>query len=134
MHRRLLLAAVALSLAGCAGMKRQDQASRLNDSLRAYTEAVRWGNFDAAKLFAKPREGSAQPMDPATLTGLKVTGFTVRINRVNEQSDEAEVAIGFTYYHEDRGSIRNVEQNATWYFDEKRAGWLMDGSLPVFRR
>ena len=135
MHRRLLLAAaIALPLGGCGGMKRQEHSVRLDDSLRAYTEAVRWGNLDAASLFAVPREGRAPPLDPATLVGLKVTGFSVRINRVDEAAEEADIAISFTYYHEDRGSIRSIEQRANWYWDEARHGWLMDGPLPVFRR
>ena len=135
MHRRILLAAaLALPLAGCEGMKRQEHGVRLNDSLRAYTEAVRWGNLDAAALFAVPRTGPAPPPDPSTLVGLKVTGFSVRINRIDESAEEADIAISFTYYHEDRGSIRNLEQRADWYWDDARGGWLMDGPLPVFRR
>jgi len=134
MHRRLLLAAAALLLAGCEGIKNKEQASRLDDSLRAYTEAVRWGNFETAAVFAVPRAGRAPAPDPATLIGLKVTGYSVRIDRVSADASDADVAVGFTYYHEDRGSIRDVEQRATWYFDERRGTWLMDGALPEFRR
>jgi hypothetical protein len=133
--RRLLLAAVAaLPFAGCESIKRKDKSMRLNDALRAYTEAVRWSNFDTASLFTVPREGMPRRVDPATLAGLKVTGFAVRINYVNEAADEADVAIDFSYYHEDRGTIRTVEQHDTWYWSESRGGWVLDGSLPDFRR
>jgi hypothetical protein len=133
-RRFLLAAAAALPFAGCEGIKRKDQSMRLNDALRGYTEAVRWSNFDTATLFTVPREGMPRRVDPATLAGLKVTGFTVRINYVNEAADEADVNIDFSYYHEDQGTIRTVEQHATWYWSDPRGGWVLDDSLPEFRR
>jgi hypothetical protein len=127
-------AVAALPLAACEGMKKKDRVSRLDQSVNAYVGAIRWGHFQTAAAFAVPRAGTARPLDPDTLTGLKVTGFSVRIGSVDEAGIEAQVSIGFTYYHEDRGTIREVEQSATWYFDPGRSGWLMDGPLPQFRR
>ena len=71
-------------------------------------------------------------MDPTTLQGLRVTGYTVRVNRFNEVGDEADVSLTFTYYQETRGTVNTVVQDATWYFDETRQGWLMDAPLPHF--
>ena len=128
------MAAATLSLSACAGMQKKDQVARLDQSVSAYAGAIRWGNFDTAAAFAVPRDGVSRVPDPATLVGLKVTGFSIRINRVNDPGDEANVSTSFTYYHEDRGTIRKVEQSATWYFDALKKGWVMDGPLPDFRR
>lgn len=125
---------VAALVAGCAGFKHKDQASRLDLSLTAYAGAIRWGNFDTASAFTVPRDGSAPQHDTAALATLKVTGYSVRINRVNETADEADVSFGFTYYQENQGTIRSIEQRATWYYDEQRESWLLDGSLPRFAR
>lgn len=135
MHRRTVILAAAAALgSGCSGLKKKDQASRLDQSLSAYTDAIRWGNFGTAAGFAVPRSGSAPPVDPGDLEGLKVTGYSVRINRVNDGADEADVTIAFTYYHESRGTLRQVDQVATWYFHPDRGAWLLDGGLPAFQR
>ena len=134
-QRRLVMAAFAsLALGGCARMKKQDQRVRLDQALTAYVGAIRWGNFETAAAFAVPRDGRRTRVSVDAITGLKVTGFSTRINRVGEDADEADVTTGFTYYHEDRGTIRQIEQDATWYFDEARGTWLMDGNLPDFSR
>lgn len=129
-----MIALMALPLAGCENFKTKDQSNRLDQALSAYTGAIRWGNYDTAMVFAVPRSGTGPGVNPDALVGLKVTGFTTRINRVNPTADEANVTVGFTYYHQDRTSIRQVEQTATWYFDPVRQGWLMDSPMPEFSR
>jgi hypothetical protein len=133
-NRLLVVMLAAALLAGCAGFKHKDQASRLDLALTAYAGAIRWGNFETAAAFTVPRDGSAPQHDTAALAGLKVTGYSVRINRVNETADEADVSIGFTYYQENQGTIHSIEQRAPWYYDDARGSWLLDGALPRFVR
>lgn len=134
MHRRLLLTAAAIMpIAACENMQKKDQASRLDQSLWAYVGSIRWANFDTAATFAVPRNG-ANTVTPASLDGIKVTGYSVRIKSVNETADEASVHLNFSYYDEGGGTVGAVDQDATWYLDEKRKGWLMDDSLPRFKR
>jgi len=136
MQRRLILAMAAAGaalLAGCSRIKKKDQAARLKDTLTAYTGAIRWGHYETARAFAKPRDGAAVTLDPAALAGLKVTGYSVRINRVNEEGDEANVSLSFTYYQETRGTVRTAVQDATWYYEEAGERWLLDGGLPDFQ-
>jgi hypothetical protein len=124
----------AAPLAGCGSFRQKDQASRLDPTLTAYAGAIRWGNFDTAAAFTVPRDGSAPQHDTAALASVKVTGFSVRINRVNDAADEADVSFSFTYYQEDRGTIQTTEQRSTWYYEPARQAWLLDGSLPRFVR
>lgn len=134
MHRRLILTAAAIMpLAGCESMKKKDQTSRLDQSLRAYVGSIRWANFDTAAAFAVPRKG-ANTVSAASLEGIKVTGYSLRIKSVNETADEASVIMNFSYYDESGGTVGSIDQDTTWYLDEKRKGWLMDDSLPRFKR
>jgi hypothetical protein len=133
MQRRGLLAMVlAAPLAGCARMQKKDRQSRLSDTITAYVGAIRWGNYETAAAFAVPRSEQTTTADPTALQNLRVTGYTVRVNRVNAEGDEADVSLTFTYYQETRGTVNTVIQDATWYFDETRQGWLMDAPLPHF--
>ena len=132
-RRSFLTAAAIMPIAGCENLKKKDQTSRLDASLRAYVRSIRWANFDTAAAFAVPRKGS-NTVSPASLEGIKVTGYSVLIKSVNETADEASVHLNFTYYDESGGTVGAIDQDATWYLDENRKGWLMDDSLPNFKR
>jgi len=121
-----------MPIAGCERMQGKDRKSRLGDTLSAYVGAIRWGNFETASAFAVPRSGLAKPVNLARLASVRVTGYTVRINRVNETSDEAAVSLSFTYYQEARGTVNTVNQDATWYYEEAGRRWLLDDNLPRF--
>ena len=134
-HRRLLMATlVSIPFAGCERIKKTEKLERLDQSLNAYVGAIRWGNFDTAAAFAAPRSGGFSRLNTATLVGIKVTGFGIRINEIDEKGEEANVTTSFTYYFLDNASVRHVDQTAVWYFDPPRRGWLMDDSLPDFSR
>ena len=135
MHRRSLLIACSLSLlSACDSLKRKDQTSRLDSSLTAYAGAIRWGSFEAAQALSRPRSGAARALDATRLDGLKVTGYTVRINNVSETGDEANVSFSFTYYFLDSGRVKRVDQTDTWYFEPQAKAWFLDGYLPEFNR
>ena len=134
-HRRLLVIAAAATLAtGCETMRRQDQVVRLDPALTAYAGAVRWGNFDTALAFSRPRSGTPAPVSYGVLSRVKCTGYTIRINRINDAGDEASVSFSFTYYLQDRGTVDRADQDVTWYYSEQSKAWLMDGGLPNFGR
>ena len=133
-HRRTLMTVAAtLLVVGCDTMKKKTQASRLDQTLRAYSGAIRWGNFDTADAFAAPRAG-AKTVKSSSLVGIKVTGYEVRVSSVAEDGLEATVHTSFSYYDETRGTVGSLEQNATWYWDGAKDNWLMDDSLPRFKQ
>ena len=131
-RRTLLLVFLTATVAGCAAIGRKKQLNKLDPTLSAYTGAIRWGSIETAASFARPRDG----LDPGTnfeaMVGLKITGYKIRINRINDAADEASVSFSFTYYHEDQASIRQVDQTTTWYFSVTDETWYLDGPLPDF--
>ena len=133
LHRRVILLAPLLPvLSACERFKRKDQASRLTPSLQGYAASIRWGNLNSAYGFLRPRDGTPQPLE--SLEGLKVTGYTIRVNNVNESSDEAGVTMTFSYYFQDEGRLASTEQTALWYYDIDSNAWVIDGTaLPKFR-
>ena len=133
-HRRTLMTvAAAVLVVGCETVKKESQASRLDQTLRAYAGSIRWGNYDTADAFAAPR-AVAKAVQASSLDGIKVTGYEVRVNSVAEDAREASVHMNFSYYDEARGTVGSLDQDATWYWDDSRKNWLMDDSLPRFKR
>jgi len=132
--RTLLLMYLLATLGGCAALGKTNQMSLLDPTLSAYTGAIRWGSIETAAGFARPRNGRKNEVNQNAFVGLKVTGYKVRINRIDENAVEANVSISFTFYHDDQGSIREVEQNSTWYYSSTDKTWYLDGFVPDFSR
>ncbi len=131
-RRTLVLVFLTATVAGCTALSQEKQMIELNPTLSAYTGAIRWGNIETAAGFARPRDGRDPVVNPEAMVGLKITGYKVRVNNVNATADEASVSLSFTYYHDDRATIREVEQTDIWYYSATDKTWYLDGTLPDF--
>ena len=65
MHRRtLLIATAAAPIVGCERLKRQDQTSRLDQSLTGYASAIRWGSSEVRNTSSRvEHEASTAKID-----------------------------------------------------------------------
>lgn len=129
-----ILPLVAGTLPGCADMQHQDQTKKLDQAVRSYIRAIRWGDLGAAASYIRPREGTAKPPDLSKLKGLRVTQYDFAIDSEEQGSPEALMTVSFDYYFEDSLSVKKVYQQATWWWDPQVENWFMDGTLPEFER
>ena len=120
--------------AGCADLQHKDQTKKLDQAVRSYIHAVRWGDMGAAASFIRPREGKLDPPDLSKLEGLKVTHYDYAIDSATEGSPEALMTVKFDYYFEDTLSVKSVYQQVIWWWDPEVENWFMDGELPEFKR
>jgi len=125
---------IAGLLTGCADLEKKDQTKKLDQSVRAYIHAVRWGDLGAAASFIRPREGTVKPPDLSKLKGLHVTHYDYAIDSEAEGNPEALMTVKFNYYFEDTLIVRDVYQQVTWWWDPEVENWFMDGELPKFER
>ncbi len=131
-RRTLIVLFLTATVAGCTALSQEKQLIALDPTLSAYTGAIRWGNIETAAGFARPRDGRDPIVNPEAMDGLKITGYKVRINRINANADEASASLSFTYYHDDRATIRQVDQTDIWYYSSTDKTWYLDGTLPDF--
>lgn len=119
---------------GCADLQHKEQTKKLDEVIRAYLHAVRWGDLGAAASFIRPREGLTEPPDLSKLKGLHVTHFDYAIDSEAQGHPEALMTAKFDYYFEDTLTVKNVYQQVTWWWDPEVENWFMDGELPEFER
>ena len=50
---------IAGTLTGCADLESKDQTKKLDQAVRSYIRAVRWGDLGAAASYIRPQEGTA---------------------------------------------------------------------------
>lgn len=128
------LSLLATMLTGCESLQHKDQAKKLDQAVRSYIRAVRWGDLGAAASYIRPREGVAEPPDLSGLKGLRVTHYDYAIDAKAQGDTEALMTVAFDYYFEDTLSVKKVYQQAIWWWDPTIENWFMDGELPKFER
>lgn len=121
-------------LSGCQTLEHKDQAKKLDQAVRSYIRAVRWGDLGAAASYIRAREGLAEPPDLSSLKGLRVTHYDYAIDAKAQGDPEALMTVAFDYYFEDTLSVKKVYQQAIWWWDPDVENWFMDGGLPEFKR
>lgn len=132
MHRRAatrITAIVSLAtLAGCATAKKAYHRATedLKDAVRAYNEALRIGDVDAASAFIPA------PDRPAFLEAagklLKEIRFTdVKVGQIEfpQGASEATVTVTRSYYRLDQLTEKQESLNQVWLWKAKDIGWRL---------
>ena len=132
MNKVIGLLVLAL-LAGCNGPGSvKSRLKSLDDSTRAYAEALRWGRYDDAQVFHVGRDGRHIVLDEHTMADIRVTGYSVRETVVDEEGTTAEVQAEFKYFVTNRGALQTRVLPQTWWHDDESKRWLLDSGLPDF--
>ena len=119
-------------LSGCADLQHKEKTKKLEQAVRSYIHAVRWGDLGAAASYIRPKEGTLKPPDLAGLKGLRVTHYDYAIGSKVEGASEALMTAAFDYYFEDTLSVKKAYQQVLWWWDPQVENWFMDGELPDF--
>ena len=127
MKRAVVILLLPLLLAACAAKNRQ---VRLDDTLRYYENAIRWGRFPEA--YALQKEPAKVP-DFDYLKEIKVTAYEP-IGRlvVSEDGNRIDQTVEIRYYHEDYGREEVLIDKQVWRYDEERGIWRREGVIPNF--
>ena len=128
----VLSAVVVLALAACQKYGEQKRAGILNDTVRFYNSAIRWGDFAGAASAIRPRDGEPVTVDHSHLTGVRVLSNDYRLNSASPEALEAEMVAVFKYQLPDSASVRTATQQADWWYDEKLERWFLDGTKMPF--
>lgn len=132
-RRGFLSALAAITLAGCAAIETKKRSQVLTERVRSYTKSVRWGDFDIAQRFIKPRTGPEPAVDTEHLRGLRVTHYDYAINAPDPEAKEAEMTATFDYQQQGTVTVRRLKQTAIWWYSDEHETWYLDGALPDFK-
>lgn len=121
----LIVLAVALVTVGCVATLGKKQ--KLEDTLRVYEGAIRWGEYELANSF-----GAQPATDLAGLQNIKVTGYQVQYSNISEDAQEAKQTVLIQYYDTQTMRQETIIHNQQWRYDEDRKRWLVQPNLPGF--
>ena len=114
---------------------RKDQTKKLDQAVRSYIHAVRWGDLGAAASYIRPREGKLKVPDLKEFKGSACHRTTTTPSTPRPKATpEALMTAAFDYYFEDTLSVKKATQQVIWWWDPSVQNWFMDGELPDFER
>jgi hypothetical protein len=107
----------------------------LDQSITAYTSALRWGHYENAAAYRLHRDkGPVRPLDPERFEGIRVISCEEVERALNKVQTEAAVTLSISYYFEDAGIAKTITDRQLWWFDPAQEHWFLDGDLPYFLR
>jgi hypothetical protein len=131
--RAASLALIALSL-GCAVLSFKDPMhyeDDFNDSMKHFTQYVRWGNFQGAALFVVDEQQDDFLELAPQISDVRFTDYEILRKDLNDERSEATVDVIFTGYRLSSPISRTVRLHQTW----KRTGrdWKVTVELGPMR-
>ena len=127
-----LIGTLLLTALGCAHLTHKEQTKKLDQAVKNYIHAVRWGDYGAAASFIRPRKGKFEMPEINKLKVIKVTHYEYSVDSRAKGDPEALMTAAFEYYDLNTSKVSKVYQQAIWWWDPEAKNWFMDGELPEF--
>ena len=115
------------AITACVGQSRE---ATFEATLRAYEQAVRWGNIEKVNQFRK-KPLTFSNIAKERFKNIKVTSYEVT-GIESSTALKNIVMVKVKYYHEQHARIRSLEDKQEWHFDETSEAWYISSSLPNF--
>ena len=127
---RFVAVCLAVCIAGCSSLF--PIRDELDKSSREYNQAIRWGEFGQAVLYADQSVRPDYDRLLANRGSVEVVDYRLQSVEVDEQKKTAAVWVEYDYYLTDGLRVRTVEDRQKWRYEEKK-GWRLTSPPPVFR-
>jgi len=126
-----LIIAMAL-LAACANQEIRSKQTILNETLRAYAAAIRWGEYEQAVGFIDPKIQAEHPVSSLELERLK----QVRVSNYDESqpvavsADEVRQVVRLDLLNVNTQVARSIVDRRVWKYDKAGKHWWLVSGLP----
>lgn len=122
----LLMVVLLLSISACATNTRNRV---LDDSLKLYSSAIRWGDFMGATKFYKSPELFAQ-VNFERLKSVKVTSYDVVGGAFSPDGNMLKQSVRIRYYDTGVGKETEILDSQVWEYNSEREVWLLTSQMP----
>jgi hypothetical protein len=118
-------------LVGCQSVQLKDKQSQLEETLRAYSGTVRWGNLADTYNFLTAELAQSQT-PPAGLDEIKVTQYEEMGSPVMKGETQASATARIRYVHQSRQVVRTITDQQLWQFVPGQ-GWRRSNPIPELK-
>ncbi len=137
----LIVTAMCLSVmltSGCGRIESRGQANKLEQSVKEYFSALRWGLYREAVSYHVTRDVKFAEVDLDQLEKIEVTSFdiiskTIIPSTEEDGINEAIIEFEISYYTKDQGTLREISMSQIWWYNAKIKHWLIESNFPEFK-
>jgi len=127
-----------MSISGCGRIEARGQADKLDRTVTEYASSLRWSFYREAISYHVSRDGKLPEVDIDEIEKIEVTDFNILSKTIIPSSeeggiDEAIIEAEVSYYHKDRGTLREIELKQIWWYNEKFKAWMIESDFPDFK-
>lgn len=126
----LLLVLVACGRVGAIADR--EHLTALNDSLRYYTVALRWGHMHDVLAFHARSDGSRPAEVPTGHEDFTVTRALLMQVLVDEEQREAVVEIRVECVNDATATVKSRTFRHIWWWDKQSKRWFNGSDFPAF--
>ncbi|MBX3702107.1 MAG: hypothetical protein KF903_14035 [Dokdonella sp.] len=133
----LVLSAIACLLpAACANQEIRSKQTILTETLRAYSAAIRWGEYEQAVGFIDPKIQAEHPVTAFELERLR----QVRVSNYDEgqpvvvSPDEVRQVVRLDLLNVNTQVARSIVDQRSWRYDAASKHWWLTSGLPDITR
>ena len=131
MAKYCFLSFFVLLLVGCATFQGLARLKSLEDTLDAYEQAMRWGEYQLVGSFM---EGTEQHiLNLEELEKIKVTSYRLMESHTSEDKLQAHQTVEIKYFNKDYLIVKTVVDEQRWEYDLEQETWRLRSSLPDFK-
>jgi len=130
MKLRALILTLSLCLAACGQQNKQDEL--LDATLRAYGNAMRWGELDHAMGFISPADLEAHPIPSIEMERLHQVRFVGYREQGMERVDpgHARQTVQIEVVNQHTQVARTIVDHQDWHWDPATKHWWLTSGLP----
>jgi hypothetical protein len=119
-----------LLASGCSTFQQNERVIDFDQAVRSYGAALRWGYYDKATSFVRPRPGGPPPLGCTPRSDVRVMAFQSRDQTLSEDFSEVRMRAVIGYILVDSGTLREASEPQTWWYDTAARGWFVTEGLP----
>jgi len=129
-HLKPILLIAVLLIMGCAAASGQLVMKRYNQVTKAYGDALRWSEYEAASNFRKGTKELKSLPDLGNLKNFKITSYETKRMIVWEENSRVEQIVEIKYYEIDSMLEKTYLDHQMWEYDEASKSWYLSSDLP----
>jgi len=143
LEKSLVLIVIAMclsvmSISGCGRIEARGQADKLDRTVTDYFSSLRWSYYREAISYHVTRDEKFLEVDIEEIEKIEVTQINILSQTIIPSSEEGginEAIIEFeiSYYHKDQGTLREMDIEQIWWYNEKFKAWMIEGRAQIRR-
>lgn len=127
-----------MSISGCGRIEARGQADKLDRTVTEYASSLRWSYYREAVSYHVTRDGKYPEVDLEEIEKIEVVDINIISKTIIPSSEEggineAIIVTEISYYHKDRGTLREIQMDQIWWYNEELKAWMIESDFPDFK-